>query len=119
MVQALPNGQINVRDDLLIERSSVSGIVSTSPSTSTSISNSSSSSTSTNYKIGFIYAIDFIYDDALEQKTKNYSFFPETTKANIDPFTDRQNECKMKRYKTIEKRMLKFAVEKYLIDGEM
>ena len=99
-------------------RSSVSGIVSTSPSTSTSNGTSSSSSPSTFYKIGYTYTIDIKNDDALEKKTKNYPSIPEATKANIDQSTDCQNEIKKKRYKTNEKCMLKFTVKKYLIGGE-
>ena len=50
-------------------------------------------STSTN---GYIYTIDVKYKDELKQKTKKYPFFPEMTKANLDQFTDYQNEKKRK-----------------------
>ena len=45
---------------------------------------------------GYIYTIDVKYNDELKQKTKKYPFFPEKTKANIDQFTDNQNENKKK-----------------------
>ena len=73
MVQALPTGEISVCDDKSFTRSSYS------------------SSTSSN-NIGYIYTVDIKYDDELEQKTKKKPFFPETTQANIDQFTDYQNE---------------------------
>ena len=45
---------------------------------------------------GYIYTSDVKYNDELKQKTKKYPFFPEKTKANIDQFTDYQNEKKRK-----------------------
>ena len=68
MVQALPTGEIKVCEELGYTRSSSTK--------------------------GFIYTIDVKYNDELKQKTKNYPFFPEKTKANIDQFTDYQNENK-------------------------
>ena len=95
MVQALPTGEIKVCDG-----------------------NDYTQSSSTN---GYIYNIDVKYNDELKQKTKNYPFFPEKTKANIDQFTDYyQNKNKKKGYKPIEKLMLKLTDKvDYVIDGEM
>ena len=67
VVQALPTGEIKVCD-----------LVYTSCSSNT----------------GYIYTIDIKYNDELKQKTKKYPFFPEKTKANINQFTDYQNEKK-------------------------
>ena len=56
----------------------------------------------------------------MKQKTKKYPFFPEKTKANINQFTDYQNENKKKGYKPNEKLMLKLTDKNdYVIDGEM
>ena len=56
----------------------------------------------------------------MKQKTKKYPFFPEKTKANIDQFTDYQNENKKKGYKHNEKLMLKLTDKNdYVTDGEM
>ena len=56
----------------------------------------------------------------MKQKTKNYPFFPDKTKANIDQFTDNQNENKKKGFKQNEKLMLNSTDKKpYVIDGEM
>ena len=66
MVQALPTGEIKVCEELGC---------------------TSSSSTK-----GYIYTIDIKYNDDLKQKTNKYPFFPEKTKANVDQFTDHQNE---------------------------
>ena len=61
-----------------------------------------------------------MYYDELKQKTKKYPFFPEKSKANIDQFTDYQNENKKKGYKPNEKLMLKLTDKvDYVIDGEM
>ena len=79
MVQTLPTVEISVCDDR-----------------SFAISISSASASSNN--IGYIYTIDFKFDDDLEQKTKKCPFFPEKTKANIDQFTDYQYENQKKRY---------------------
>ena len=49
-----------------------------------------------------------------------YPFFLETTKANVDQFTDNQNENKKTNYKLNEKMMLKLTVKAdYVIDGEL
>ena len=94
MVQPLPTGEIRVCEDLAYTKSS---------------SNT-----------GYIYTIDIKYNDELRQKTKKYPFFPEKTKANIDQFTNYQNENKKKGYKPNEKLMLKLTdKENYVIDGEM
>ena len=56
----------------------------------------------------------------MKQKTKKYPFFPEKTKANIDQFTDYQNENKKKGYKPNEKLKLKLTDKNdYVFDGEM
>ena len=69
---------------------------------------------------GYIYTIDVKYNDELKQKTKKYPFFPEKTKANIDQFTDYQNENKKKGYKPNEKLMLKLTDKNdFVIDGEI
>ena len=69
---------------------------------------------------GYIYTIDIKYNDELKQKTKKYPFFPEKTKANINQFTDYQNENKKKGYKPNEKLMLKLTDKNdCVIDGEM
>ena len=70
MVQALPTGQIKVCDTL-----------------------DYTSSISTKV---YIYTIDVKYNDELKQKTKEYPFFPEKIRANIDQFTDYQNESRRK-----------------------
>ena len=94
MVQALPTGEIKVCDTL-----------------------DYTSSISTK---GYIDTIDVKYNDELKQKTKKYPFFPEKTKANIDQFTDYQNENKKKEYKPNEKLMLKLTNKNdYVVDGEM
>ena len=94
MVQALPTGEIKVCDTL---------------------DYTSSSSTK-----GYIYTIDVKYHDELKEKTHKYPFFPERTKANINQFTDYQNENKKKGYKPSEKLMLKLTYKNnYVIDGEM
>ena len=72
MVQALPTGEIKICDTL---------------------DYTSSSSTK-----GYIYTIDVKYNDELKKKTNKYPFFPEKTKANINQFTDYQNENKKKGY---------------------
>ena len=64
MVQALPNGEIKVCEELVYTRSS---------------SNT-----------GYIYAIDIKHSDELKQKTNKYPLFPEKTKACVDQFTDYQ-----------------------------
>ena len=94
MVQALPTGEIKVCDG-----------------------NDYTSSSSTK---GHIYTIDVKYNDECKQTTENYSFFPEKTKANIDQFTDYQNENRKNGYKPNEKLMLKLTDKNdYIIDGEM
>ena len=70
MVQTLPTGEIKVCDTL-----------------------DYTSSTSTK---GYIYTIDVKYNDELKVKTNKYSYFPEKTKANINQYTDYQNENKKK-----------------------
>ena len=65
MVQALPNGEIKVCEELGYTRSS---------------SNT-----------GYIYTIDIKYGDELKKKTNKYTFFTEKTKACVDQFTDYQN----------------------------
>ena len=56
----------------------------------------------------------------MKQKTKKYLFCPEKTKANIDQFTDYQNENKKKGYKPNEKLMLNLTDKvDYIIDVEM
>ena len=56
----------------------------------------------------------------MKQKTEKNPFIPETSKANIDQFTDYQNENKKKGYKPNEKLMLKLTDKNdYVIDGEM
>ena len=56
----------------------------------------------------------------MKQKTKKYPFFSEKTKANIDQFTDYQNENKKKGYKPNEKLMLKLTDKnEYVIEGVM
>ena len=60
------------------------------------------------------------YNDELKEKTNKYPFFLEKTKANINQFTDYQNENKKKGYQPNEKLMLKLTDKNdYLIDGEM
>ena len=71
MVQALPNGEIKVCEELSYTRSS---------------SNT-----------GYIYTIDIKYSDELKQKTNKYPFFPEKTKTCVDQFTDNQNVNKKER----------------------
>ena len=94
MVQALPTGEMKVCDAL-----------------------DYTSSISTK---GYIYTIDVKYNDELKQKTEKCPFFPENTKANIDQFTDYQNENKKKGYNPNEKLMLKLTDKvDYVIDGEM
>ena len=94
MVQALPTGEIEVCDG-----------------------NNYTSSISTK---SYIYTIHVKYYDELKQKTKKYPFFPDKTKANIDQFTDYQNENKKKEYKPNEKLMLNLTDNvDYVIDGEM
>ena len=94
MVQALPTGEIKVCDG-----------------------NDYTQSISTK---GYIYTIDVTYNDELNQKTKKYPLFTEKTNANIDQFTDYQNENKKKGYKPNEKLMLKLTDKvDYIIDGEM
>ena len=95
MVQASPAGDISLCDGKTYFRSS--------------------SSTSSNL-IGYIYTTDFKKDDELEQKTKKYPFFRETTKANFDQFTDYQNEKKRKKSKPNEKLTLKFTDKKRVCD---
>ena len=103
MVQALPTVEIKVCDTLDPE----TGLADT-------VYSRSSSNT------GYIYTIDTKYNDELKQKTKKYPFFPEKTKANINQFTDYQNENKKKGYKPNEKLMLKLMDKNdYVIDGEM
>ena len=56
----------------------------------------------------------------MKQKTEKYPFIPEKTKANIDQYTDNQNENKKKVYKPNEKLMPKLTDKvDYVIDGEM
>ena len=94
MVQAFPTGEIKVCDG-----------------------NDYTQSSSTK---GYIYTIFVKYNDELKQKTKKYPFFPENTKANIDQFTDYQNENKKKGYKPNEKLMLNLTDKNdYVTDGEM
>ena len=81
MLQALRTGEISVCDD-----KNYNGSI-PSPSTRSK-------------SIGYIYTIDIKYNDDLEQKTKKYPFFPETTKANIDQFTVYQKEYNTKRCKS-------------------
>ena len=101
MVQALPTGEIKVCED---------------PETGLADTVYTRSSSNT----GYIYTIDIKYNDELKQKTKKYPFFPEKTKANINQFTDYQNENKKKGYKPNEKLMLKLTDKNdYVIDGEM
>ena len=57
---------------------------------------------------GYIYIIDIKSNDELKRKTKMYPFFPEKTKANVDKFTDYQNE-KKKEDKPNEKLILNFT----------
>ena len=94
MVQALPTGQISMcNDNVYLQSSSTKD---------------------------YIYTIDIKYNNDLKLKTKKYPFFPEKTKANIDQFTDYQNENKKKGYKPNEKLMLKLTDKNdYVIDGEM
>ena len=94
MVQALPTGQISMcNDNVHLQSSSTKGYINT---------------------------IDIKYNYYLKLKTKKYPFFPEKTKANIDQFTDYQNENKKKGYKPNEKLMLKLTDKNdYVIDGEM
>ena len=95
MVQALPNGEIKVCEEL--------------KGYTRSISNTS-----------YIYTTDIKYSDELKQKTNKYPFFPEKTKACVDQFTDYQNVNKKKGYKPNEKLMLKLTDKvDYVIDGEM
>ena len=75
MVQALPTGEIKVGED------QETGLADTVYTRSSS-------------NIGYIHTIDIKYNDDLKQKTKKYLFFPEKTKANINQFTDYQNEKK-------------------------
>ena len=94
MVQALPNGEIDVCEELGYTRSSAN--------------------------TGYVYTIDIRYCDELKQKTNKYPFFPEKTKACVDQFTDYQNVNKKKGYKPNEKLMLKLTDKvDYVIDGEM
>ena len=79
MVQALPTGEIKVCED---------------PETGLADTVYTRSSSNT----GYIYTIDIKYNDELKQKTNKYPFFPEKTKANINQFTDYQNENKKKGY---------------------
>ena len=83
MVQALPTGKIKVCDTL---------------------DYTSSSSTK-----GYIYTIDVNYNDELKENTNRYRLFPEKTKANVNQFTEYQNENKKKGYKPNEKLMLKLT----------
>ena len=83
MVQALPNGEIKVCEELGYTRSS---------------SNT-----------GYIYTIDIKYSDELKQKSNKHPFFPEKTKACVDQFTDYQNVNKKKSYKPNEKLVLKLT----------
>ena len=100
MVQALPTGEIKVCDP-------GTGLADTLYTRSSSTK-------------GYIYTIDIKYNDELKQKTKNYPFFPEKTRANIGQFTDYQNVNKKKGYKPNEKLMLKLTDKvEYVIDGEM
>ena len=101
MVQALPTGEVC---DTLDPETGLADTVYTRYSSNT----------------GYIYTIDIKYNDELKQKTKKYPFFPEKTKANINQFTDYQNENKKKGYKPNEKLMLKLTDKNdYVIDGEM
>ena len=70
MVQALPTVEIKVCD--------------------------SNDYTQPNSTKSYIYILDVKYNDELKQKTEKYQCFPEKTKANIDQFTDYQNEKKEK-----------------------
>ena len=94
MVQALPTGEIKVRD----------GNDYTQPSSTK----------------GYIYTIDVKYNDELKKRTEKYPLFPEKTKANIDQFTDYENGNEKKGYKPKEKLMLKLTDKNdYVVDGEM
>ena len=91
MVQALPTGEIKVCDTL---------------------DYTSSSSTK-----GYIYTIDMKYNDELKENTNKYRLFTEKTKANVNQFTEYQNENKKKGYKPNEKLMLKLTDKNnYVID---
>ena len=83
MVKALPTGEINVCND---------------PETGFADNNKTSSSNNT----GYIYGIDVKYNDELNQKQRSIHSFQKKQKANIDQFTDYQNENK-KRIKTKRK----------------
>ena len=101
MVQALPTGEVSVCDPR-------SGFADDPVHTRSS------------FNTGYIYTIDIKFNDELKQKTKKYPFFPEKTKANIDQFTDYQNENEKKGYKSNENLMLKLTDKvDYVIDGEM
>ena len=101
MVQALPNGEIKVCGN---------------PETGFKYNSYIRSNSST----GYLYTIDIKYNDELKQKTKKYPFFPEKTKANVDQFSDYQNESRKKGYKPNENLMIKLTdKENYVIDGEM
>ena len=97
MVQALPTGEIKL--------------------VPTCVNNNYNSCS---YKVGYIYALDIKYNEELKQKTKKYPFCPEKTKANIDQFTDYQNENEKKGYKPHKKLMLELTDKAdYVIDVEM
>ena len=81
MVQALPNGEIKVCEEL-------KGYTRSSSNT------------------GYIYTTDIKYSDELKHKTNKYPFFPEKTKRCVDQFTDYQNVNKKRGYKPTEKLML-------------
>ena len=83
MVQALPTGEISVCYNAVYTRFS---------------SNTA-----------YIYNNDIKSNDELKQKTKNYPFFPEKTKGDIEQFTDYQNENKKNAYKPNEKLMIKLT----------
>ena len=94
MVQALPNREIKVCEELGYTRSSCN--------------------------TSYIYTIDIKHSDDLKQKTNKYPIFPETTKACVDQFKDYQSVNKKKGYKPNEKLMLKLTDKvDYVIDGEM
>ena len=94
MVQALPTGEISMcNDNVYLQSSSAKG---------------------------YIYTTDINYNKDIKLKTKKYPFFPEKTKANINPFTEYQNENKKKGYKHNERLMSKLTDQNdYVIDGEM
>ena len=95
MIQDLPTGEMEWRDDLIYERTEQSDN-------------------------GFVYEVDLVYPDEIKDTTKYYPFCPENKIPNIEDFTNYQKFIMPNKYRPSKKLMLTQSnKEKYVIEGRM